>query len=98
MSVTRLQSFLKTPSQPLKPTIEIVSWIYPIEKLTEEHKEKIATDFDKFKAAISSTPEAARGLVAGWSQHYFDHEGVRAWRWTALIGWKSVEDHYACGN
>jgi hypothetical protein len=80
------------------PTVEIVSWIYPIEKLNEERKEQTATDFGKFKAAISNTPEAAGGLVAGWSQHYFDHKGVRARRWTALIGWKSVEDHYACKN
>jgi hypothetical protein len=78
------------------PAVELVSWIYPVSKLTEEHKKKIETGFANFKAPLSKTPQAAGDLVGGWAQSDFEHDGVPSRRWTLLIGWKSVEDHYAC--
>lgn len=42
------------------------------------------------------SPESAGGLVAGWGQVEFKHDGVASRRFTALIGWKSVNAHYKC--
>ncbi|KAF2794700.1 hypothetical protein K505DRAFT_360843 [Melanomma pulvis-pyrius CBS 109.77] len=78
------------------PTIELVSWIYEVSKLTNEQKKKIEVGFANFQAPLSKTSEAAGGLVGGWSQNDFNHDGITSGRFTALIGWKSVESHYAC--
>ncbi|KAK5442724.1 hypothetical protein LTS15_010931 [Exophiala xenobiotica] len=89
------------PEDPL-PTIkanvvELVSWIHPVDKIDAEREKKIADGFKHFQKAISSeAPEADGGLVAGWGQVPFDHEGVKSRRFTSLIGWKSVDAHYKC--
>ncbi|CAL8575893.1 hypothetical protein XPA_001792 [Xanthoria parietina] len=79
------------------PVVELVSWIYPAAKINADAEKTIAEGFYVFANAImSEAPEAAGRTVGGWGQVPFDHEGTSSKRYTALIGWKSVEAHYAC--
>ncbi|KAI1132563.1 hypothetical protein F5Y10DRAFT_230846 [Nemania abortiva] len=77
--------------------VELVSWIHPVDQVTAEKKSEIEQGFKKFQVAITQqSPEADGGLVSGWGQDEFDFKGVLSRRFTLLIGWKSVEAHYAC--
>jgi hypothetical protein len=79
------------------PIDEQVSWIHPVSKIDRERENKVAYGFTQFAAAINGkAPEAAGGLVGGWGQVEFEYEGVKFRRFTAFIGWKSVEEHYKC--
>lgn len=79
------------------PVVELVSWIYPSKKVDSDTKTQIAKGFSVFaNAIVSEAPEAAGGTIGGWGQIDFEHEGILSKRYTALIGWKSVEAHYAC--
>lgn len=79
------------------PVVELVSWIYPSGRVDAETQNKIAKGFSVFANAImSEAPEAAGESIGGWGQVEFDHDGTLSRRYTALIGWKSVEAHYAC--
>ena len=69
----------------------------PSERCVMESDEEGRFWFKQFQKAISSeAPESDGGLVAGWGQVEFEHGGVTSRRFTCLIGWKSVEAHYAC--
>ncbi len=77
--------------------VELVSWIHPTSNIDAEKEKKVASDFTQFQNAIGTeAPESDGGLVAGWGQIKFDHEGVLSRRFTSLIGWKSVQAHYDC--
>lgn len=77
--------------------VELVSRIHPTSQIDKEKMKKVEYGFSKFQQAISSeAPEADGGLVAGWGQVEFDHEGVPSRRFTSFIGWKSVQAHYDC--
>lgn len=77
--------------------VEIVSRIHPTSQIDKDKMEKVEYGFSKFQEAISNeAPQAEGGLVAGWGQVEFDHEGVPSRRFTAFIGWKSVQAHYDC--
>jgi hypothetical protein len=74
-----------------------VSWIHLSSKIDAGREKKVADGFSKFAKAITAdASEAEGGLVGGWGQVEFDHGGIQPRRYTALIGWKSVEAHYAC--
>ncbi|GAW18774.1 hypothetical protein ANO14919_082560 [Xylariales sp. No.14919] len=76
--------------------VELVSWIHPADQIAAKKRE-IEEGFKKFQTAITQqSPEADGGLVSGWGQGEFDFKGVLSRRFTLLIGWKSVEAHYAC--
>jgi hypothetical protein len=77
--------------------VELVSWIHPVSKIDTAREEKVADGFAIFQKAISSdAPESDGGLVGGWGQIEFKHDGVASRRFTSLIGWKSVDAHYDC--
>ncbi|KAL9607256.1 MAG: hypothetical protein Q9167_007814 [Letrouitia subvulpina] len=80
------------------PAAELVSWIYATDGLDDAKRQKIDRGFAAFADPLQAqAPETAGGAIAGWSQLDFTYEGKsRARRFTALIGWKSVEAHYAC--
>ena len=76
--------------------VELISFIYPSNEITPEFASKVVNGWGIFAKAIFKTPEVDGALASGWGQIEFEHEGVKSRRWTCLIGWKSVEDHYAC--
>jgi hypothetical protein len=79
------------------PTVEIVSWIHHSSNITPEFEKVVFEKFEVFNEAITTqSPYAAGGMAAGWGQVEFDLEGVPSRRFTALIGWKSVEAHTTC--
>ena len=78
------------------PVVELLSWIFPSSEITPELTSKVTHDFDVIAKTVSESPEAAGGFVSGWGQIEFDCGRVKSRRWTCLIGWKSVEAHYAC--
>jgi hypothetical protein len=73
-----------------------VSWIHPTVNVTEEKKKAVYDGFLHFREAVSPLPEPDGGMVAGWGQMDFEREGVPSLRFTALVGWKSVEAHFGC--
>jgi hypothetical protein len=77
-------------------TVELVSWIYPTEKVDDKFEQKCIYGFDKFSESISSSKWASGGMISGWSINTFDHDGTQSRRFTGLIGWQSVEAHYEC--
>jgi hypothetical protein len=78
------------------PVNEQVSWIHPVSKIASDCEKKVAYGFSHFAEAINKAPEAASSLVNDWCLVEFEHDGVKSRRFTALIGWKSVEEHYRC--
>jgi hypothetical protein len=77
------------------PVVELVSWIHYTSNIDKDLENKCLDGSAKFAKAISSeSPESAGGLVAGWGQVEFKHDGMASRRFTALIGWKSVNAHY----
>ncbi|KAI1392022.1 uncharacterized protein F4822DRAFT_425240 [Hypoxylon trugodes] len=77
--------------------VELVSWVYSVDNITDEKKAEIDSGFKKFQKAITTeAPESDGGIVAGWGSAEFDFEGVPSKRYTLLIGWKSVQAHYKC--
>lgn len=76
--------------------VELVSWIHPSSSIDQKKMSDVEQGFKIFQKAISTqAPESDKGLVGGWGQE-FDYNGTPSRRWTALIGWKSVQAHYDC--
>lgn len=76
--------------------VELVSWFHPVSTIDYAKQVQVGYGFDRFKQAILDSPEIDGGLCAGWGEFEFEHKGVTCRRFTALIGWKSVDAHYAC--
>jgi hypothetical protein len=67
-----------------------------VSNLTPKREADLYEKFTHFAAGIESSEHSAGKTTGGWGQILFEHKGQECKRFTALIGWKSVEDHAAC--